>query len=69
MAVHRFQRWLYPIQTLLGILMIAVSVVDVPEATDERAATFRVLMMVVAVGLTLTGAIGWIITSRERRRQ
>ncbi len=68
MTVHRLPRWFYPLQTLLGIVLLVSLIVGIDEVTDERELTFRVLMTVVGVGLTLIGALGWFTTSRERRR-
>jgi len=53
---------------LLGIVLLVSLIVGIDEVTDERELTFRVLMTVVGVGLTLIGALGWFTTSRERRR-
>jgi hypothetical protein len=66
--VRTFQRWRYPIQTLLGIAWIAVTVVGVAEAKDERDLFLRGLLLAAALVLTMTTVIGWIITSRERQR-
>ncbi len=68
MTVPRLLRRLYPLQTLLGIFLLVTLVVGIDDVTDERELTFRVLMTLVGVGLTLTGALGWLITSREGRR-
>lgn len=68
MSKERFQRWFYPLQTFLGILLVISQVVGIGDVTDERRLTFRVLMTVVGVGLTLIGGLGWLISSRERHR-
>ncbi len=64
MTVPRFLRRLYPLQTLLGIFLLVTLVVGI-DVTDERQVTFRVG---IGVGLTLLGALGWLMTSREGRR-
>jgi len=49
-------------------MALVTLVVGIDDVTDERQLTFRVLMTLVGVGLTLIGALGWLITSREGRR-
>ena len=68
MTVPRFLRRLYPLQTLLGIFLLVTLVVGIDDVTDERQLTLRVGMTLIGVGLTLLGALGWLITSREGRR-
>ncbi len=65
MTVPRFLRWFYPLQILFGIFLLVTLVVGIDDVTDERQLTFRV---VIGVGLTLLGALGWLMTSREGRR-
>jgi len=67
-TVPRFLRRLYPLQTLLGIFLLVTLVVGIDDVTDERQLTLRVGMTLIGVGLTLLGALGWLITSREGRR-
>ncbi len=68
MTVPRLLRRLYPLQTLLGILLLVTLVVGIDDVTDERQLTFRVGMTLIGVGSILLGALGWLITSREGRR-
>ena len=67
-TVPRFLRRLYPLQTLLGIFLLVTLVVGIDDVTDERQLTFRVGTTLIGVGLTLLGALGWLMTSREGRR-
>ena len=68
MTVPRFLRWFHPLQTLLGIFLLVTLVVGIDDVTDERQLTFRVGTTLIGVGLTLLGALGWLMTSREGRR-